>query len=109
MSKTILFALAAALTLAACSDPVAPAPGGAYALKTVGTSPLPVVGWESEGFTSFLVGDTLTFNADGTGLEVVAFRFESTKPLEEPGQTERNAFTWTQHGSALEITIFCGD
>ncbi|HET9424935.1 MAG TPA: hypothetical protein VFO55_06140, partial [Gemmatimonadaceae bacterium] len=78
-------------------------------LKTMKGQPLPQVAWESDTFTSFLVGDTLVFQANGTGEERVSYRFEPRggSQLEENGQHEVNAFTYTISGNDIAISLEC--
>jgi hypothetical protein len=105
--RTPLVSIAAVVALLACGDPVAPVSGRTFALKTVGSSPLPVVGWHGDTFTAMLVGDTLRFNADGTGSEVVVYRFEAGGPLEDQGQIDRYHIEWTQTGSTIQFVAGC--
>jgi hypothetical protein len=78
-----------------------------YALVSVDGNALPRVAWVADNYVSYLVGDTLTFNGNGTGEENLAYRFESNANLEEPGQLEVIAFTYTISRSTIKISLAC--
>jgi hypothetical protein len=96
-----------ALAAFACSDPAAPVSGRTFVLTSVDAHALPAAAWQGDTFTAMLIADTLRFDSDGTGSEVVVYRFDSTGPLEEPGQTERLHIEWTQTGSTIQFVIEC--
>jgi hypothetical protein len=106
MKRKLMIAALAATGLA-CSDPAAPVSGRTFLLTSVDAHALPVAAWQGDTFTAMLVADTVRFDADGTGTEVVVYRFDSTQPLEEAGQTEHHRIEWTQSGATIQFVIEC--
>src|SRR5436853_6551511 len=80
-----------------------------YVLVRVAGNPMPatiVIG----DYTSIeIVGDTLTFGADGRGTEIFVSR--PTYPNQPPGDPvrEERAFQYTNEGNVIEIEFPCPD
>jgi len=101
----VLFAIAIA-----CGDPLAPQNiAGTYTLQRVDNDPLPTVLLTTESVRVRVLADTLSLNADGSGIQISVWE---TEPLvegiapENPVRIEA-ALRFETAGGRVEVTVLC--
>ena len=98
-----------ALAAAACSDPAGPAlpPDAPFALVREGTRALPVVMYQTEGYTATLLADTLRFGADGTGRQVTVLRVVDPEHPQGTISRGETAFTYRRIDDVAVVDFVC--
>jgi len=92
-----------ALTLGCSSDNLGPLGHDYYALESVAGTPLPAPYAPNLDYNGLVLGDSIAFRDDGTGIRRSVFQ--------EEGATEKwsseTDFTWIRNGNQITISLSC--